>query len=64
MSSFKTDLWLRLLKLIWNIKKDSNEEDDSESESDEDEDEDDQKAELEAALIKHNGCVNRIKVSS
>ena len=35
--------------------------DSEESDSDEDGDEDEQ-PELEAALIKHNGCVNRIRV--
>ena len=32
------------------------------SESEDDEDDEEQKPELEAALIKHNGCVNRIRV--
>ena len=38
------------------------EEDDSDDESDDEEDED-KKPELETAMIKHTGCVNRVRVS-
>lgn len=39
--------------------KDENDEEESDSDSDED---DDSKPELETALVKHTGCVNRIRV--
>ena len=48
------------LTVFSNIKE--TESDSEESDSDDDEEDDEQKPELEAALIKHNGCVNRIRV--
>jgi hypothetical protein len=44
-----------------NLNQKETQDDSEESDSDEDEDADEQ-PELEAALIKHNGCVNRIRV--
>ena len=47
-----------------NLKKTLKDKDNSEDESDEDSDSDDEeeRPELEAAMIRHSGCVNRIRV--
>jgi len=47
-----------------NIEKDDDDDDDDESDSDDDDEEDETKTpHLECARIKHQGCVNRIRVS-
>jgi ribosome assembly protein RRB1 len=47
-----------------NIEKDGDDDDDDESDSDDDDEEDETKTpHLECARIKHQGCVNRIRVS-
>lgn len=43
--------------------KDDDKESDDESESEDEDDDEEERPELEAAMIRHSGCVNRIRVN-